>query len=173
MLKQNIAMYAFWHLKAYRYYKTHLDRLWEVHPELSLPLFPRSIMPTTASNLGRRVTTKIHVDSMNCQGGHLILWELGLVLEFPSGACICLSSAIIAHSNIPTHEGDLRMSFTQYCSGKIFCYIENDFRTDKVVEEEDPAFLLLRKDARKKRLQEGYLRGLYTPPQTPADSGGL
>ena len=173
MLKQNIAMYAFWHPKAYRYYKTHLDRLWEVHPELSLPLFPRSIMPTAAFNLGRRVTTKIHVDSMNCpfgwcivtalgdfdssQGGHLILWELGLVLEFPFGACICLPSAIIAHSNIPTCEGDSRMSFTQYCSGEIFRYIENGFRKDKFLEEEDLAFLLLRKDARKKRIQEGYL----------------
>ena len=166
-------MYAFWHPKAYRYYKTHLDKLWVAHPELSRPLFPRSIMPTAAFNLGRRVTTKIHVDSMNCpfgwciimalgdfdssQGGHLILWELGLVLEFPSGACICLPSAIIAHSNIPTREGDSRMSFTQYCSGEIFRYIENGFRKDKFLEEEDLAFLLLRKDARKKRIQEGYL----------------
>ena len=56
-----------------------------------------------------------------------------------------------------TREEESRMSFTQYCPGEIFRYIENDFRTDKVVEEEDPTFLLLRKDARKKRLQEGYL----------------
>ena len=49
------------------------------------------------------------------------------------------------------------MSFTQYCSGEIFRYIENGFRTDRMIEEEDPAIFLFRKDRRKKRLQEGYL----------------
>lgn len=166
-------MYALWHPKAYRYYKTNLDKLWEIHPELSKPLFPKSIMPTAAFNLGERVTAKIHVDAMNCPfgwcmvtalgsfdsslGGHLILWELGLALEFPAGACICLPSAIISHSNIPTHEGETRMSFTQYCSGEIFRYIENGFRTDGNLEREDPAILLFRKESRKERLQEGYL----------------
>ena len=166
-------MYALWHPKAYQYYKTNLDKLREVHPELSYPLFPKSIMPTVAFNLGERVATKIHVDAMNCpfgwcivtalgdfnsnQGGHLILWELGLVLEFPAGASICLPSAIITHSNIPTHESDRRMSFTQYCPGEIFRYIENGFRTDGKLEIEDPAIFLFRKNDRRKRLQEGYL----------------
>ena len=44
-------MFALWHLKAYKYYKTNLDKLWEMHPEITEPLFPRSIFPTVAFNL--------------------------------------------------------------------------------------------------------------------------
>jgi hypothetical protein len=167
-----IAMYAFWHPKAYLYYKTNLDKLWLEQPHLGGPLFPRSIMPTAAFNLGNRVATTKHVDSQNCpfgwctitalgnfdatKGGHLILWELGLILEFPAGACICIPSAIITHSNIPVQGGDRRMSFTQYCSGELFRYIENGFRTDTNLQKDDPAIYLFRLEARKTRVQEGY-----------------
>jgi hypothetical protein len=167
-----IATYALWHPKAYRYYKTNLDKLWEVYPDLPLPLFPRSIMPTVAFNLGNQVVTKRHVDSRNCpfgwctitalgdfdasKGGHLVLWDLGLILEFPAGACVCLPSALITHSNIPTKANERRMSFTQYCPGEIFRHIENGFRTDGNLERNDHAILLFRKDARKSRIDESY-----------------
>ena len=123
-----------------------------------------------AFNLGSRVMTKRHTDPQNClfgwciittlgnfdstKGGHLILWELGLILEFPARACICLPSVIITHSNIPVQKGETRMSFTQYCSGEIFCYIENGCRTDKVLQWDDTAIHLFRLHARKTRLQE-------------------
>lgn len=166
------ATFALWHPKAYRYYKINLDKLWDVYPHLSLPLFPRSILPTAAFNLGNRVVTKRHIDSRNCpfgwctitalgdfdasKGGHLILWDIGMVLEFPAGACICLPSALIAHSNIPTNTSETRMSFTQYCSGEVFRHVENGFQTDKNLEINDPAILLFRKNARKTRVEEGY-----------------
>jgi hypothetical protein len=129
-------------------------------------------MPSAAFNLGKRVVTKIHVDTQNCpfgwctitalgefdatKGGHLVLWDLGLVLEFPAGACICLPSALIAHSNIPTDKSEVRMSFTQYCSGEIFRHIENGFRTDRNLENTDPAIMAFRKEERKRRIKEGY-----------------
>ncbi|ESK91158.1 hypothetical protein Moror_9523 [Moniliophthora roreri MCA 2997] len=34
------------------------------------------------------------------KGGHLILWDLHLVIEFPPGATILLPSAILRHSNV-------------------------------------------------------------------------
>ncbi|KAF8803054.1 hypothetical protein BYT27DRAFT_7110783, partial [Phlegmacium glaucopus] len=164
--------FALWHPKGYLYYKTNLDKLWEAHPDLDEPLFPRSIMPTVAFNMGRQVATKKHVDSQNCpfgwctvtalgdfdatKGGHIVLWELGVVLEFPAGACVCLPSAIITHSNIPTAEGETRMSFTQYCSGDIFRYVENRFKTDVDLRREDPAIFESRVNARKIRLQQGF-----------------
>lgn len=166
------ATYALWHPKAYRYYHTNLNKLWEVYPHLAGQLFPRSIMPTAAFNLGNRVATKIHVDSQNCpfgwctitalgdfdaaKGGHIVLWDLGVVLEFPAGACVCLPSALIAHSNIPIDESELRMSFTQYCSGEIFRHIENGFKTDGSLKISDPAIMAFRKEARKNRIKEGY-----------------
>ncbi len=129
-------------------------------------------MPSAAFNLGKQVVTKIHVDTQNCpfgwctitalgefdatKGGHLVLWDLGLVLEFPAGACVCLPSALIAHSNIPTDKSEVRMSFTQYCSGEIFRHIENGFRTDRNLENTDPAIMAFRKEERKRRIKEGY-----------------
>jgi hypothetical protein len=129
-------------------------------------------MPSAAFNLGNRVITTKHIDSENCpfgwctitalgnfdasKGGHIILWNLGIVLEFPAGTCICLPSALVTHSNIPTDENETRMSFTQYCSGEIFRFIENGFRTDADLEKQDPAILAFRKNERKTRIQEGY-----------------
>lgn len=129
-------------------------------------------MPSVAFNLGNRVVTKKHVDSQNCpfgwctitalgnfdasKGGHIILWDLGIIAEFPPGACICLPSALITHSNISTGDEEDRVSFTQYCCGEIFRYIENGFRTDKRLEKEDSAILLFRKEVRKTRVQNGY-----------------
>jgi hypothetical protein len=129
-------------------------------------------MPTVAFNLGNKVVTKKHIDTQNCpfgwctitalgdfdatKGGHIILWDLGIIIEFSAGACVCLPSALITHSNIPTGDGEVRMSFTQYCAGEIFRHIENGFRTDKNLEENDPAILLFRKEVRKTRIQDGY-----------------
>ena len=84
-----------------------------------------------------------------------ILWDLGIIVEFPPGACICLPSALITHSNILTGDNEVRMSFTQYCCGEIFRYIENGFRTDKQMEKDDPAILLFRKQVKKNRIQDG------------------
>lgn len=167
-----IAIYALWHPKAYQYYITNLEKLQEVYPDLPICLFPNSIMPSAAFNLGNRVATKKHIDGQNCpfgwctitalgnfdasKGGHLILWDLGVVVEFPAGACICLPSALITHSNIPTGNGEERMSFTQYCSGEIFRYIENGFRTDGDMKLKDPAILSYRKEVRKSRMKDGY-----------------
>ncbi|KAF8158818.1 hypothetical protein K438DRAFT_1986230 [Mycena galopus ATCC 62051] len=39
------------------------------------------------------------------KGGHLILWDVKAVVEFPSGALILLPSATIAHSNVPVARG--------------------------------------------------------------------
>lgn len=129
-------------------------------------------MPSVAFNLGRQVATKKHIDVQNCpfgwctitalgdfdatKGGHIILWDLKLVLEFPAGSCICLPSALITHSNIPTSSTETRMSFTQYCPGEIFRHIENGFRTDGNLEVHDPAILLFRKNCRKTRIEDGY-----------------
>jgi hypothetical protein len=72
------------------------------------------------------------------QGGHLVLWDLKLVVEFPAGALILLPSATIAHSNIPVQEGDERVSFTQYTAGGIFRFIDPGFRTQVELAAEDP-----------------------------------
>jgi hypothetical protein len=126
-------------------------------------------MPTVAFNLGNRVATKSHIDSRNCpfgwctitalgdfdasKGGHLVLWDFGIILEFPAGACVCLPSVLVTHSNISTNTNEIRMSFTQYCSGEIFRHIENGFTTDRRLGESDPAIMLFRKEVRRTRAE--------------------
>ena len=142
-----------------------------MYPHPAHRLFPRSIMPTVAFNLGKQVATNKHIDSGNCpfgwctitalgdfdasKGGHLVLWDLGIILEFPAGACVCLPSALVTHSNIPTNTNKIRMSFTQYCSGEIFRHIENGFTTDRRLRESDSAILLFRKEVRRTRAEKG------------------
>ncbi|KAJ7818538.1 hypothetical protein B0H14DRAFT_2601255 [Mycena olivaceomarginata] len=63
------------------------------------------------------------------KGGHLVLWDLKLVIEFPAGALILLPSATLAHSNVPVADGQERISFTQYTSGGLFRWIDNGGRT--------------------------------------------
>ncbi|KAJ7873190.1 hypothetical protein B0H13DRAFT_2349172 [Mycena leptocephala] len=72
------------------------------------------------------------------KGGHLILWDLKLVVEFPAGALILLPSATIAHSNVPVQDGDECISFTQFTVGGLFCYVDNNFQTQAEVAGGDP-----------------------------------
>lgn len=67
-------------------------------------------------------------------GGHLVLWDLHLVVEFPPGSTILLPSAAIAHSNVPINfsDGEQRYSFTQYTSGGIFRWVDQGFQTTEV-----------------------------------------
>ncbi|KAJ7745310.1 hypothetical protein B0H16DRAFT_1462826 [Mycena metata] len=60
------------------------------------------------------------------QGGHLVLWDLKLLIEFPPGSTILIPSATLAHSNIPVAKTEYRASFTQYSAGGLFRYVDND-----------------------------------------------
>ncbi|KAJ7078404.1 hypothetical protein B0H15DRAFT_788953, partial [Mycena belliarum] len=64
-------------------------------------------------------------------GGHLILWDLRLVVRFPPGSTILLPSALIQHSNVPIQAHEHRSSFTQYTAGGLFRWVRNGFKTDE------------------------------------------
>lgn len=65
-------------------------------------------------------------------GGHLILWDLKLVIEFPPGATILIPSATVLHSNVAIQQGETRYSFTQYAAGGLFRWVEHGFRLERV-----------------------------------------
>ncbi|KAK7030304.1 hypothetical protein VNI00_014226 [Paramarasmius palmivorus] len=65
------------------------------------------------------------------KGGHLILWDLRLVIEFPPGTTILLLSAVLRHSNVAIGETERRFSFTQYTAGSLFRWVERGFRLEK------------------------------------------
>ncbi|KAJ6485486.1 hypothetical protein DFH09DRAFT_1339760 [Mycena vulgaris] len=102
-------------------------------------------------NFGPHTITVLHLDFANLSwgwcaitalgnldpdlGGHLILWDLKLVIRFPPGSTILIPSAIIRHSNVPVGAGEERFSFTQYTAGGLFRWIRNGFQTDEAWEK--------------------------------------
>jgi hypothetical protein len=61
-------------------------------------------------------------------GGHLILHELKLVVEIPSGGSILFPSGLITHENIPISDNEERRAITGYTSGGLFQWVENGFQ---------------------------------------------
>ncbi|KAF9555249.1 hypothetical protein CPC08DRAFT_617139, partial [Agrocybe pediades] len=144
--------YSFWCPKIYQEYVEKLNSLWDKFPNLRRN-FPRSVFPCCALNCGPNVWTKRHRDGMNradgwcaitalghfnpCLGGHLLLPELKLAIQFPPGSVILIPSATVAHANIPVVEGEVRASFTQFAAGDLFRFIDCNFMTETALEKKD------------------------------------
>jgi len=63
------------------------------------------------------------------KGGHLILWKLGLVIEFPPSSTALIPSALVTHSNTAISAMENRYSFIQYAAGTLFQRVDHDFKT--------------------------------------------
>jgi hypothetical protein len=153
MLTHPLAAFALWAPRLYQYYREHDATLRRRYPNLCRP-FAHSVFFCAAFNFRPNVWTFRHRDVLNLafgwcavqalgafdhtKGGHLVLWDLKLVVEFPAGALILLPSATIAHSNVPVVPGDQRASFTQFSAGGIFRFVDNRCRTVEELLEEDP-----------------------------------
>lgn len=66
-------------------------------------------------------------------GGHLMLSELELTIQFPPGSTVLIPSTIMTHSNAKILQGETRYSFTQYAAGALFCYIDNRIQSEQAV----------------------------------------
>ncbi|KAJ7057969.1 hypothetical protein C8F01DRAFT_991125, partial [Mycena amicta] len=147
------ALFAYWAPDLHKYYVNYNKKL-EGWRRLRRP-FPTSVFSAATFNFGPNVWTFRHRDVLNLpfgwcaiialgrfdptKGGHLILWDLKLIIEFPAGSTILIPSATLSHSNIPVQHGEERASFTQFTAGGIFRFIDNGFRTEEQFAEEDAA----------------------------------
>ena len=109
------------------------------------------VYPCRSFNLGKQTASYPHVDLANLaqswctvtpigsfdpkMGGHLVLKDLGLVVEFPPGTTILIPSALITHSNTPIRSHETRYPIVQYAAGGLFRWVENGFMTDAKWEE--------------------------------------
>ncbi|KAF8178808.1 hypothetical protein K438DRAFT_1604469 [Mycena galopus ATCC 62051] len=144
--------FALWAPRLYAHHCTHDATLRQHLPHLRRP-FNSSVFFGAAFNFGPNVWTFRHRDILNLafrwcavqalgnfdatRGGHLVLWDLKLVVEFPAGALILLPSATIVHSNVPVQQGEERASFTQFSVGGIFRYVNNGFQAAESLQEKD------------------------------------
>ncbi|KAJ7664008.1 hypothetical protein DFH06DRAFT_1268636 [Mycena polygramma] len=147
------AAFALWAPRLHAHYRSYDAALRSHLPHLRRP-FTKSVFSCAAFNFGPNIWTFKHRDVLNLafgwcavqalgrfnprRGGHLVLWDLKLIIEFPPGALILLPSATVAHSNIPVEAGEERASFTQFSAGGLFRFVDNGFRTEEQLREEDP-----------------------------------
>ncbi|KAF8068575.1 hypothetical protein FPV67DRAFT_1668653 [Lyophyllum atratum] len=143
--------YAAFYPKLYQYYATELDELYRHHPNLEHN-FHNSIMPACTFNCGPNTCTVRHTDFGNFAcggclitamgpydpktGGHIVLYSLKLIIEFPPGSMVIIPSGAVEHGNIPVGPGERRLSFTQYAAGGLFRWVAYNFRTAKSILSE-------------------------------------
>ncbi|KDQ32294.1 hypothetical protein PLEOSDRAFT_1034948 [Pleurotus ostreatus PC15] len=124
------------------YYKETLNALLESQPGLACN-FHNSDFACLTVNFGPNTICLDHTDFVNLatglcaitalgdfdskRGGHLIFWDLKLILEFPAGATILIPLALLRHSNVPIQAREQRASLTQYSAGGLFRWVENGF----------------------------------------------
>ncbi|RXW18486.1 hypothetical protein EST38_g7366 [Candolleomyces aberdarensis] len=107
--------------------------------------FNDSVFGSTTYNFGPSVVCDFHVDHLNwaagiCavtsggsydykQGGHLVLKDIKVILEFPPCTTILLPSAAIKHGNVPIQHGETRISMTQYTAGGLLRWVNYGFKS--------------------------------------------
>lgn len=132
--------------KVHEHYRQELQKLLDHDPTV-YKNFSDTVWACMTINFGPHTCTVPHCDTANLawgwccitalgffdftKGGHFILWDLGLVIEFPPGATILIPSALLRHSNVPIADSERRYSFTQYTAGALFRYIYNGFESDR------------------------------------------
>ncbi|KAJ3748207.1 hypothetical protein EV360DRAFT_57047, partial [Lentinula raphanica] len=132
--------------KIFGLYQETLDSLFTSNPKLKR-WFKKSAFSSVSFNLGPSCVSWPHTDNYNLafgwcavtplgqfdpdRGGHLILWDLGLIIRFPPGSTILIPSALLTHSNLPIQKGEERYSIIQYSSSGLFRWVYNGFMSDK------------------------------------------
>ena len=111
------------------------------------PPFEDGVFAALAVNFAKKVESDGHTDDGNrpdgwCvitpsgqfdhrRSGHLVLWELKLVLEFPHGSSTFIPSAVVTHSTLSIQQDETQHSMTQYTGGGVFRWIYNGYQSDK------------------------------------------
>ena len=145
-------MLAAYFPRAYDHMRRGIRAL-QQHQPWCRPIFRSSAYPTASVNLGPTTVTADHNDCTNypglpcsitpfgdfdCdRGGHLYFWDLKLIVRFPPGSTILLSSAGLRHGNIPIQPGEKRYSFTQYCVGGLMRWIAHGFQPAKSISNDE------------------------------------
>ncbi|KAF9039082.1 hypothetical protein BJ165DRAFT_1329838, partial [Panaeolus papilionaceus] len=138
------SVFGSWAPRLYGYYKETLESLLKNDPSLKRP-FEQSVFSAATYNLGPNTICFPHTDFANLpfgwcaitalgsfnhtKGGHLVLWDCRLVIQFPPGSTILLPSALICHSNTQIGPTETHYSFTSYTAGSLFRWVDLGFQT--------------------------------------------
>jgi hypothetical protein len=129
--------------RIYNSYQKNLDELTQRHPWLRRN-FVGTPFAAASINFGPKTECCPHRDWGNVSwgecavtllgdynadtGGHLALWDFGIVVRFLPGSTIFLPSALVRHSNTPVAPHERQYSFAQYTSGGLFWWVAHGFK---------------------------------------------
>ncbi|KAJ7473406.1 hypothetical protein FB451DRAFT_1035718, partial [Mycena latifolia] len=164
-------LFAMWAPLLFAFYQAQLGLLAAWKPSMGW-IFAGSVFAACTFNFGPHAITAPHLDFANLAwgwccitsfgkfdpdlGGHLILWDLRLVIRFPPGSTILIPSALIRHSNVPIRAHERRSSFTQYTAGGLFRWVRNGFKTQEEWEvAASPADHMAHAEENSRRWEEG------------------
>jgi hypothetical protein len=95
------------------------------------------------------------------KGGHLVLWPVKKVIQFPPGSLIFVPSGSCRHSNTRIRLHEQRFSFTQYTLGGLFYWVDHGYQTEeKYLDSLDKEGLLKNEKERQERWRIGV--GLFS-----------
>ncbi|KAG6914019.1 hypothetical protein DXG01_002894 [Tephrocybe rancida] len=133
-------IFSTWAPKLYVLYARNIDEFCSHNSELRRNWLG-SVFTVAVFNLGPQTVCYSHKDFSNLsfgwcaitalrnfdptRGGHLILRELGVAIEFPPGSSMLIPSACIEHVNVAIQAEETRYSSTQYTAGALFCWVEH------------------------------------------------
>jgi hypothetical protein len=169
-------LFQTWNPTVHALYVLTLDALThDYNPALQRNFLRKfSAFAAATLNFGPSTVTFPHIDALNLawgwctvtalgffnpdHGGHLVLWDLRLIIRFPPGSTILIPSAILRHSNIGIPPTETRYSFTQYTAAGLIRWVDNGFKSNLSVAEEtrnNGAAQAERARARRSRWQDG------------------
>ncbi|PPR04543.1 hypothetical protein CVT26_002510 [Gymnopilus dilepis] len=176
------SVFQSWAPDLHQYYVDKLGALQQRDPTLKRP-FQNSVFSSTTYNLGPRTVCEPHLDFANLpfgycaitalgdfdpvKGGHIVLWECKLVVEFPPGSTILIPSSIIHHSNVAVAKDEVRYSATQYAAGGLFRWAEHGFQLTEAYRASLTPFELAELD---RRNEHRWAVGLSLMPRLPSVS---
>jgi hypothetical protein len=153
---RRIGAFALWFPLVFIFVRDVLLKLFDRYPWLAMP-FDGSMFPALSINFGRRSISFDHRDYQNApgvpcsitalgrfdhtRGGHLVLFDYGLVSEFPSGSTAQILSGCARHGNTQVGADDTRYSIIQYMAAGLWRHVEYGYRvTDELSLEEQKEF---------------------------------
>jgi hypothetical protein len=120
--------------------------------DLEVP-FNNSVYTSATLNVGPRTACWLHNDSTNYPGlpcavtafgafdpdksGHLIAWNVGVVVRFPQLSTVLLSSSSVMHGNTAISSSEQRFSFTQYVQGSLYRSMAYSLQPATLINDEE------------------------------------
>lgn len=120
---------------------------------------------TDTMNLAQSWCTITPLGSFDAKkGGQLVLWNLGLVIDFPAGSTILIPSALVIHSNAEIRAHETRYSVVQYVAGGLSRWVENGFMSNEDWERGASATQMKEREVRR---EERWARAIHMFSKLP------